>query len=570
MEKIIFVFVFALQGFFVKAQNVGIGTSNPNPKAVLEVRSSNKGFLPPRLTEDSIIAMGNVPDGMLVYNTSKDCIMQYSKSNWRCLLTGSTDRFQPVADNYITFADSSLSSEIIDMVEGLNNTYFVTGTFSGTKLNLGNGIELLGNAALLDTKHAFVAKFDSAGKCIWGAKLLGGTNATKILPAGITVDDSNDPYITGTFNDSIFLFNANGNLFNKLSTAVSGDYDIFIIKLLTNGQIEWRRREGSNGGRDEGKALRVKSGELIVAGQFHGTQTFGTATQLTLVSNGGLDGFVVGYDAATGTNCTFTKRLGGIGDDVVNDVCLTLFGLYITGSFENSITLPIIGVFPAPVPSLGASDMFTAMYNPYNNPSANWVLFTRGSGYEAGTNLLVNQGRLFVAGVFGSNITSFRHDGPIPRVEPPDISSNGVTDGMLFCLESILGEYTSVSGGQNNSWIATFGGSGEDVVRSLDVKNSFCMVTGEFRNKLEFMNGYPLYSSGGTDGFAATFTTLTGDMIKATSVSSLYNDRCNTGIIKTNTEFTFAGNTTQPALFNGVSTAKPLSDKPQAFLWLMK
>ncbi len=569
MKRIIFIFVFALQGFFVNAQNVGIGTSNPNSKAVLEVRSSNKGFLPPRLTEDSIIAMGNVPDGMLVYNTSKDCIMQYSKSNWRCLLTGSTDRFQPVADNYITFADSSLSSEIIDMVEGLNNTYFVTGTFSGAKLNLGNGIELLGNAALLDTKHAFVAKFDSAGKCIWGTKLLGGTNATKILPASITVDDSNDPYITGTFNDSIFLFNANGNLFNKLSTDVSGDYDIFIIKLLNNGQIDWRRREGNSGGRDEGKAVRVKSGELIVAGQFHGTQTFGTATQLTLVSNGGLDGFVVGYDAATGTNCTSTKRFGGIGDDMVNDIYLTLFGLYITGSFENSIIIPIIGVIPAAVPSLGTSDMFTAMYNTFN-PSANWVLFTRGSGYEAGTNLLVNQNRLYVAGVFGSNVTSFRHDGPFPRVEPPDISTNGVTDGMLFCLEATFGEYTSVPAGQNNSWIATFGGSGEDVVRSLDIKNSSCLVTGEFRNKLEFMNGYPLYSSGGTDGFAATFTTLTGDLIKATSVSSLYNDRCNTGIIKTNTEFTFAGNATQPALFNGVSMANPFSDKPQAFLWRMK
>ncbi|MBL0358127.1 MAG: hypothetical protein IPP72_15225 [Chitinophagaceae bacterium] len=49
MKKIITLFMVVMP-FFAKAQNVGIGTNSPNSSALLEISSTNKGMLVPRLT----------------------------------------------------------------------------------------------------------------------------------------------------------------------------------------------------------------------------------------------------------------------------------------------------------------------------------------------------------------------------------------------------------------------------------------------------------------------------------------------------------------------------------------
>lgn len=56
--------------FALNAQ-VGIGTSSPDASAVLEVNSTNKGFLPPRLTFAQRKAISNPETGLMVYCT--DC-----------------------------------------------------------------------------------------------------------------------------------------------------------------------------------------------------------------------------------------------------------------------------------------------------------------------------------------------------------------------------------------------------------------------------------------------------------------------------------------------------------------
>ncbi len=53
--------------------NVGIGTQNPNASAALEVASTDKGFLPPRVNLDSITDVTTIPypaEGLLVYSQS--------------------------------------------------------------------------------------------------------------------------------------------------------------------------------------------------------------------------------------------------------------------------------------------------------------------------------------------------------------------------------------------------------------------------------------------------------------------------------------------------------------------
>lgn len=53
------------------AQNVGIGTNNPHPSAVLELQDNTRGFLPPRMTFDERNSINNPIQGLIIYCT--DC-----------------------------------------------------------------------------------------------------------------------------------------------------------------------------------------------------------------------------------------------------------------------------------------------------------------------------------------------------------------------------------------------------------------------------------------------------------------------------------------------------------------
>ena len=47
----------------------GIGTASPSAKAILDLTSTTKGFLPPRMTATQASAITSPPDGLLLYVT---------------------------------------------------------------------------------------------------------------------------------------------------------------------------------------------------------------------------------------------------------------------------------------------------------------------------------------------------------------------------------------------------------------------------------------------------------------------------------------------------------------------
>jgi uncharacterized protein (TIGR02145 family) len=69
---------------FTITSQVGVGTANPDDSAVLDVTSSTKGFLPPRMSTTERDAISNPADGLMIYNTSQKCINYYS-GYWRNL-----------------------------------------------------------------------------------------------------------------------------------------------------------------------------------------------------------------------------------------------------------------------------------------------------------------------------------------------------------------------------------------------------------------------------------------------------------------------------------------------------
>ncbi|MGM0649798.1 MAG: FISUMP domain-containing protein [Bacteroidota bacterium] len=69
-------------GIFYNAGNVGIGTDTPDDKAALEIQSTTKGFLPPRMTESQRDAIDSPPGGLLIFNTTSQCINLFKSGTW--------------------------------------------------------------------------------------------------------------------------------------------------------------------------------------------------------------------------------------------------------------------------------------------------------------------------------------------------------------------------------------------------------------------------------------------------------------------------------------------------------
>ncbi|MGB0870752.1 MAG: hypothetical protein ACPGSD_14235 [Flavobacteriales bacterium] len=82
---------------------VGIGTSNPNPSSILDVSSTSKGMLIPRI--DNPTSISNPSKGLMIYNKTLKCIQVNngtpSSPLWECL-GGVTN---PIAPGPISQAD---------------------------------------------------------------------------------------------------------------------------------------------------------------------------------------------------------------------------------------------------------------------------------------------------------------------------------------------------------------------------------------------------------------------------------------------------------------------------------
>jgi hypothetical protein len=65
--------------------NVGIGTTSPNAAALLDVTSTTKGFLPPRMTTVQRDAITTPPAGLMIYNTTTNKLNFYNGSAWEAV-----------------------------------------------------------------------------------------------------------------------------------------------------------------------------------------------------------------------------------------------------------------------------------------------------------------------------------------------------------------------------------------------------------------------------------------------------------------------------------------------------
>tara|TARA_R100001198_G_C5237253_1_gene214977 strand:+ start:905 stop:2320 length:1416 start_codon:yes stop_codon:yes gene_type:complete len=136
--------------FFLLSANiysqVGIGTLTPNASAMLDVESTTKGLLTPRMTSAERTAISNPANGLLVYDTTENAFYFYKSATW-------TKLDSKVRDNYkLIKSAADLSAEL---TAGGGSKYLLN---SNTLYEINGTINL---AYPIDINNAYVMGLDT-------------------------------------------------------------------------------------------------------------------------------------------------------------------------------------------------------------------------------------------------------------------------------------------------------------------------------------------------------------------------------------------------------------------------
>ena len=162
MKKIFFLLVFLYLGLTAFSQSVSINEdgSAANASAILDVKSTSKGMLVPRVTSAQRQAISNPATGLMVYDTDENTFYFYNGSAWVALTDTTLNEAEVdafVANNgYLTSeVDGSVTNEIeLPDQTGNSGKYLTTDGASPSWENASGGASQLSELSDVATSTA--------------------------------------------------------------------------------------------------------------------------------------------------------------------------------------------------------------------------------------------------------------------------------------------------------------------------------------------------------------------------------------------------------------------------------
>jgi hypothetical protein len=276
-----------------------------------------------------------------------------------------------------------------------SNGIYLAGYTQSTLLNFGSSTVGPNNGT-----DAFVAKITPSGQFMWSLGISGDgfEEALALAVNGAVV------YVGGHSTGNAVNF---GPWRTANAAAVNaGTDDGFVARIDeagTSAGFAWARGVGGPLN-DVVRALTVTGRDLLVAGSFRGTCTFGTAT----LSSAGFQDVFVGklFDVnGVSSQWAWAQRAGGAGgDDVATGVAVRGSRAYVCGHFDGATA----GFGATTLASAGNYDAFVAELTDLGNSgSFDWALRAGGTNDDRATGLVYSYAGVCVAGYSYSPTATF-------------------------------------------------------------------------------------------------------------------------------------------------------------------
>lgn len=363
-----------------------------------------------------------------------------------------------------------------------NGAIFVTGDFRGAATIGGQTVNSVGGSG-----DYYAVKYNENGTVAW-VRTYGGASGD--VGVDLDTDGADNAVTTGTFGATVDF--GSGNVLSS-----SGQRDIFVHKIATDGTTVWARKFGGAGNDSGNEIVTAANGDVVATGTFVGASiTFPDGATRPKIG-GGSDVWLAKF-AADG-NYQTGLTVGGSGDEQGRGVSVDSAGnILLCGQFTQNLSLN-----PAFV-SAGAEDAYIAKFDANNNLL--WTKHWGGAGEDAARGIdPAPDGSIFVAGKFTGTVN---FDGQI---------LNGA-NGDLF-VAKLAADGTLV-------WIRQIGGASSLSEEGAEIEaDNFgnLYVAGNFAATANFPNGIQLNSIGARDNFVAKFD-RNGNALWATSGGGAADD----------------------------------------------
>ncbi len=363
--------------------------------------------------------------------------------------------------------------------------------------NSGSGIATSGvhqpaKAGSATSYDAFLVKFDTAGRRIWGT-YYGGTGADGNTSIGAACDEQGYIYLTGNTQSASGIASSNGYI-----TTRPGGHDMFLARFKPDGTIDWSTYYGG-AGNDYGVDAAVgTAGDVYVAGYTQSDNGIATAGTHQQHYGGVRDAFLVkfspqgqllwgtyyggdNYDEAITVTCDHT------GNVLMAGTNLSDTGIATTGSHQPAITEQTYG------------EGFCVKFTP--DGQRIWGTYYGGDRVDGITAVTTGpDNRIYLAGETKSASGITTPDGYQPQMAgtTPEINS-----GFIIKMDSA----------GRRIWGTYYGGVDHDVITGIALDalyNLYIAGAAKSGSLITTPNSYqPAHGGGDNDAFLVRFSDCT-------------------------------------------------------------